>query len=157
LLGANPSIMPGSDMYLAAERGVIDGSVVPWGFVDGEKLYEQEKYHTQLNISPVAFAYVMNRDTFNKFTPTEQANLERTWFTLVRPTMSRNIGIIIKSVNTYLATQEVISFPQSDYDQIKSLTKPIFDDWVSKMNALGYPGADILKDAQLWADAYLGN
>jgi TRAP-type C4-dicarboxylate transport system substrate-binding protein len=156
-LGANASIMPGSDMYLAAERGTIDGSVVPMGFFDGEKLYEQEKFHTQLNISPVAFAYVMNRNTFNKFTPTEQANLERSWFTLVRPTMSRNVGVIIKSATTYMATQEVFTFPKEDQDKIKELTKPMYDDWVKAMDAKGYPGADILKDAQLWCDAYLGN
>jgi TRAP-type C4-dicarboxylate transport system substrate-binding protein len=158
-LGANASVMPGPDMYLAAERGVIEGGVVPWGFVDGEKLYEQFKYHTQLNISPVCFAYVMNMDTFNKFTPEEQANLERSWFDLVRPTISRNIHVVLRGMQTYLAQpdQEIISFPAADYEQIKALTKPIKDAWVAKLNDKGYPGQEILDNASMLAQAYLEN
>jgi TRAP-type C4-dicarboxylate transport system substrate-binding protein len=153
-IGANGIVMPHPDMYVSAERGVIDGALIPWGFIHGEKLYEQLMYHTELNMNPVAFAYVMNREAFEQFTPEEQANLKRSWFALPRPTMSRNVKININQIPT-LTGQEFIEFPSEDYAEISKLTAPIVDEWVSAMNDLGYPGREIADFAYRWADGYM--
>ena len=153
-IGANGIVMPHPDMYVSAERGVIDGALIPWGFIHGEKLYEQLMYHTELNMNPVAFAYVMNRETFEKFSPEEQANLKRSWFDLPRPTMSRNVKININQIPT-LTGQEFIEFPAEDYAEISKLTAPIVDEWVSAMENLGYPGREIADFAYRWADGYM--
>ncbi len=159
LLGANASIMSGGDMYMAAERGVIDGALVPWGFVDGEKMYEQLKCHTEIHLSPVAFCFIMNKDTFNKFTPTEQANLKCQWFNLVRPTIHRNLLTVDKAYTTYLTAvdQQMFTLSADDQAMVKKLTAPVNDDWAAQMTAKGYPGQDIVKDALRWSDLYLKN
>jgi TRAP-type C4-dicarboxylate transport system substrate-binding protein len=155
-IGANAALMPHTDMYVAAERGVIDGALIPWGFLYGDKLYEQLMYHSELNMSPVPFAYVMNRETFEKFTPEEQANLKRSWFDLPRPTVSRNVKVVVTRVMS-LEGQEFFEFPAADYVEISKLTKPLVDEWANNMEDLGYPGKEIVQYAKQVSDGYLQN
>ena len=76
MLGASASVMIGSDAYLALQRGSVDGVLCAWGWVNNFKLNEVTKYHTLLNLNPGSYSEVMNRDSFDKLTPVEQARLK---------------------------------------------------------------------------------
>jgi len=157
LMGVDASVMAAPDVYVAAERGVVDGIVTAWGWIQSMRLYEVLPYHTELNICPMPFALVMNRATFEKFTPEEQSNLELIWHQLAHAQMNKNILDRIKQNETYLADQPMYVLPAEDYEFIKESVMPMLDEWAEAREAEGLPGKDILEDALLWADAFANN
>jgi TRAP-type C4-dicarboxylate transport system substrate-binding protein len=63
--GATPVGMPPTQIYENAERGVIDGNVMPWGPVGAFKLYEVFKNHLNARIDAVAMYTLMNERRYN--------------------------------------------------------------------------------------------
>lgn len=157
LIGIDASVMPAPDVYVAAERGVVDGIVTAWGWIQSMRLYEVLPYHTELNICPMPFALVMNRATFEEFTPEEQSNLELIWDELAHAQMYKNILDRIRQNATYLADQPSLVLPAEDYEHVSEAVKPLLDDWAEAREAEGLPGKAILEDALLWADAFGNN
>jgi len=157
LIGIDSSVMPAPDVYVAAERGVVDGIVTAWGWIQSMRLYEVLPYHTELNICPMPFAIVMNRDTFEKFTPEEQSNLELLGYEFAHAQMYKNILDRIRQNETYLADQPMFLLPAEDYEHVSEAVRPVLDDWAEAREAEGLPGKDILEDALLWADAFGNN
>jgi TRAP-type C4-dicarboxylate transport system substrate-binding protein len=58
--GATPVGMPPTQIYENAERGVIDGNVMPWGPVGAFKLHEVFKNHLNARIDAVVMYTLMN-------------------------------------------------------------------------------------------------
>ena len=63
-LGAAPLSMPTSDVYEAAEKGVIDGFTNDWHNIDCFKLYQPIDYCLDLPISYSACFVLMNKDVY---------------------------------------------------------------------------------------------
>jgi TRAP-type C4-dicarboxylate transport system substrate-binding protein len=63
-LGAAPLSMPTSDVYEAAEKGVIDGFTNDWHNIDCFKLYQPIDYCLDLPISYSACFVLMNKDLY---------------------------------------------------------------------------------------------
>lgn len=70
--GASPVFMPPPELYLALQRGVIDGFTLPWSLVDGFKLYEVAPYITQTNLGNMLGIITMNLDKWKALTKTDQ-------------------------------------------------------------------------------------
>lgn len=68
-IGATPVGMPPGQIYESAERGVIDGNVMPWGPVGAFKLYELFKYHLNARIDAVGMYTLMNERKYQSLPP----------------------------------------------------------------------------------------
>ncbi|MEL6267741.1 MAG: TRAP transporter substrate-binding protein, partial [Pseudomonadota bacterium] len=60
-LGAEPVGMPAPRIYEAAERGTIDGFMLPWEAVSGFRADEVSDHHTEFGFYALAFVATMNR------------------------------------------------------------------------------------------------
>jgi TRAP-type C4-dicarboxylate transport system substrate-binding protein len=150
-LGAITSLVPQSEMYTSGERGVIDGIVLAWGAIGNWKLDEVYKYHSQVGgITCVHSAYLMNRNTYNKFTQEEREKIDLLGLYLQYAMISGGPLSAEPVLNRVPKEkgQEIIIWSQSDVDQLRETFRPLWDEWAQKMEAKGYPGKEILKEAE---------
>lgn len=71
-LGAIPTPINYSEVYLALAQGVVDGMENPSGLIRGMKFYEVTKYLTLLGWSNAVNLLVVNGDAFRRLTPEQQ-------------------------------------------------------------------------------------
>ena len=70
--GASPVFMPPNELYLALQRGVIDGYMLIWDIIYGLKLFEVAPYNVDTGFSNNAEVVTMNLKKWNELTPADQ-------------------------------------------------------------------------------------
>ncbi len=155
LLGGSGSVMKGSDLYLAAQQGVVDGLFVAWGSVQNHKLEEVTFWHTMVGVSPSLGAIAMNKDTFEtQFTPLEQWMLKQYkphgWVGITRSNCLSSLD-----VRERIDPNSIIQLPPEELEAMRKMYKPIWDEWVETANAKGLPGQAILDDAVRYLDMFI--
>ncbi|MFC2062510.1 TRAP transporter substrate-binding protein DctP [Chloroflexota bacterium] len=153
ILGASTTVMAGSDMYLAAERGVVDGLFCPWALAKSFSLGEVAKYHTLLGFSPVTSTFGVNRDTWDKMTPHEQDLMKQYRFSGMVSVLY-NMNLLMGEIVPTVPEENYYPWSNEDMTQVQALFKPMQDEWVEKMEAEGYPGRALLEDVMMYTDAY---
>jgi len=158
-LGASVSVIKlATEAYTSLERGVIDGVACAWGSLNVFRLYEVTKYHTLIGISPATSHWLFSLKTWNKFTPDEQKRFESLAPWLQNRILNGNVKASV-DVRFNKATSEngheIIKWSNEDTIKMKELFRPIWNKWAEEMEKKGYPGKAILKDVELFMDAYL--
>ena len=64
-LGANPTPMAFSELYLSLQQGLVDAQENPLDVILTNKLYEQQKYIVNTNHEPFYYGLAMNNVTWN--------------------------------------------------------------------------------------------
>jgi C4-dicarboxylate-binding protein DctP len=75
-VGANPLVMPFSEVYSALEQGVIDGQENTWSNIYSKKFYEVQKYITETNHGYLGYLVVTNAQFWNHLPPDVRTELE---------------------------------------------------------------------------------
>jgi len=70
--GASPVFMPPPELYLASQRGVIDGYMLIYDIINGLKLYEVTPYLTDTGFSNNIEVITMNLKKWNELTDTDR-------------------------------------------------------------------------------------
>jgi len=156
-LGVSVSMLPGSDMYTAGERGIVDGVIVAWGSVDAWKLDEVYRYHTMISICPAVLHYFFTKKQWDKFTVSERQRLDLLKLYLPYRSTTANIYASLK-VRTKVMNdpkQELINLSIEDQQKMREMFMPIWDAWAEDMEKKGYPAKQMLKDAIKLVDAYV--
>jgi TRAP-type C4-dicarboxylate transport system substrate-binding protein len=76
LLGASPEAMPMVDVFLAMQKGVVEGFFLPYAPLRTQKIAELVKYHTNANLMAVSFFIAANKNVWNKITPEDRKAIE---------------------------------------------------------------------------------
>ncbi len=63
-LGAEPVGLPAPAIYESAQRGVIDGFLLPWEAVAGFRAHEVSDHHTEVGLYALAFVTTMNKNAY---------------------------------------------------------------------------------------------
>ncbi len=72
-LGASPTPMTFSEVYIGLSQGTIDAQENPYEVVVSSKLYEAQKYAIQTNHLPHLISLIVSEDFFQGLTPEQQA------------------------------------------------------------------------------------
>lgn len=131
--GAAPVGLPPGQIYENAERGVIDGNVMPWGPVGAFKLYEVFKNHLNARIDAVSMYTLMNerryqslpadiRQLFDDSRPFFTANWGKWW----KQTDEAAIATAKKAGN------KVTDVPDATRDAWRTRMKPVVDKYVDE-------------------------
>lgn len=146
-LGAVPVVMGTPAFYPSLEKGVVDGALIAWGAWKGWKLYEVTKYHTNAHISTWPCMTVMNKKTWNSFSPDIQEKITcvasngPVWHVAaVNYEMKRAYEIAKKG------DHEIFELSPAEAARWRATAKPAWDAWASKMDAKGLPGRAILDE-----------
>ena len=124
-LGATPVGMPPGQVYESAERGVIDGNVMPWGPVGAFKLYEVFHNHLNARIDAVTMYTLINQARYNSLPPDIKKLIDdggpyftALWSTLWKKTDDAAIETAKKNGN------HVADMPDDKRDAWRSKMKP---------------------------------
>jgi TRAP-type C4-dicarboxylate transport system substrate-binding protein len=149
-LGGTPVGMPANDMYDALSRGIVEGVVIPYEAMDGWKLEDVIRYHTEdYGAAYTATMFVvMNKTKWNALPKDiqgviEQINNEyiekqgRLWDELDR----KGLELVKKKGHT------IIKLSPEEDARWAAKVRPVLDDYVRELKAKGLPGDEALKFA----------
>lgn len=71
-LGANPTPMTFSEVYIGLQQGTIDAQENPYEVIVSSKIYEQQKYVIQTNHLPHFISLIVSDDFYNKLSKEKQ-------------------------------------------------------------------------------------
>jgi TRAP-type transport system periplasmic protein len=70
--GASPIFLPPGELYVALQKGVIDGYMLIWDIINGLKLYEVAPFHADTNFSNNVENVTMNLKKWETMTKEDQ-------------------------------------------------------------------------------------
>lgn len=149
MFGAVPVNMPVTETYTALERGVIEGTVLPWEGNFVFKLAEILKYGTETQFYTMSMMVVMNKRKFESLPEDVQKVIDET----TGLAMSREAGKVYDETNTPMKNlcikkgMQVLQLPMEEKEKLEALSKPLRAEWVKNMDAKGMPGQAILDAA----------
>jgi TRAP-type C4-dicarboxylate transport system substrate-binding protein len=147
-LGFTPVSMSMGDLYLALEKGVIDGVVLPSEILISRRLGEVTKYVTDVDLGHDAFFVVMNQGTWNKLPPETQKvfnDLTGDWavdFTgKAWDRFDKEAEAAVKAKGI-----EYISLSSQELAKWRKLLVPVKDEYAAELEAKKLPGKKILNE-----------
>ncbi|MFC1869503.1 TRAP transporter substrate-binding protein, partial [Thermodesulfobacteriota bacterium] len=94
--GASPVFLPPPELYLACQRGVIDGFMLIYDITFGLKLYEVTPYITDTAFSNNVEIVTMNLKKFNSLTKEDQKIMQDTVKEVEQWNMKESINVVEK-------------------------------------------------------------
>lgn len=137
---AVPVSIPTPDLYIAMNKGEVDGMFSAVDLVAAGKLYETCKYQVKIPTFRGIFVLLMNKKTWNKLPPDiqktiSQVNKEiRDFYYVTMEKSTREYQTILDK------KLEVYSLPQAEEARWRASAKDITDRWVAKMDVKKLPG-----------------
>lgn len=146
-LGSMPVGMPGPDVYVSLEKGVIDGCFGPWSFIKAFSLSPVIKSVTEIGIGGFNFAIVMNKKKYEKL-PAEIKDIideispKYTAITGKRHDLYARDGMdLLKK-----AGGARYQFSADDIDKVGKAVAPIWKKWIDDGEAKGLPRKKLVAD-----------
>lgn len=149
IFGAAPVNMPITETYTALERGVVDGTVVPYEGVVIFKLDEQLKYTSEARFYTQTMAFLMNKKKWNSL-PDDVKKIMEEHSGLP---LSIECGRVYDEVEMPMKERclesgmEVVELSEDARSQLEKVTLPIREEWVEEMESKGLPGKKVLDTA----------
>ena len=153
-IGGTPMLIPMPDNYISLQKGVIDGMGAPWEAIHGFRLYEVVNHYTEAPLPAVYFSIAMNKKKWESLPAEIQdaimsvSGLEGSKFWGKNFFDTAKDGVMAKTKEAG-KNIEIYSLPDDERERwLAKGGKPIWDQWVQKMEAKGLTDAQkILDDA----------
>ena len=148
-LGGTPVAMPQSETPEAIQKGVVQGMVSSLEILQDFKFAAYTPYATVANLPVVSFAVVMNREKWNSL----PADVKKVLDDMRREQALWTGNYVDTHVTEALAwskknhDHQVFPLPAADAEAVKSQLKPMVDEYVKRVAALGLPADQIVADA----------
>jgi len=154
-LGGNPVLLPMPDVYIAVQKGTIDGLEAAYEPIPGFRLHEVVKYITEAPLSPSLFGVVMNKSKWNSLPKDIQdaimsvSGLEgskffgRNFFDAAKEPIKERIGKGEYDIQIY-------TLPDEERERWVDVgCRPIWEAWVKNMESKGFTKAREILNAAL--------
>lgn len=155
-LGGVPVSVPMPENYMALQKGVTDGMGAPWEAVNSFRLYEVVKYYTTgTNFPVVYFSLAVNKKKWNSLPEDIKAAINGASGLMGARFWGRNFFDTAKDACVEKAEKEgyevnIYNLPKEEQAKwLEVAGKPIWNDWIEKMNKEGHPEAKEILDALL--------
>lgn len=155
-LGAVPVAMPQSEAPEAIQKGVVKGNVSSMEILKDFNFAAYLPYATEANLFVVSFAVVMNKDKWNSL----PADVKKVIDDLRREQAEWTGTYVDNHVQEALKwakekyNHQLFKLPPEDIEEIKRLTRPMIDDYIKRVTAMGLPGKQIIEDVYKLKDKY---
>jgi len=157
-LGATPVAMPQADAWESLSKGLVKGNLGPTEILKGWRQAEVTDYIT---ITPflynTLFFFAMNTNKWEKIDEKDRKTIleiNQKFFEEVACGLwdKQNEAAFSYAVNDN--KMQVIELSAAEQELWVNLIKPVQNDFVVKMDNLGFPGRDILETVQKLSDKY---
>lgn len=147
--GAAPVSMPVTEAYTALERGVVDGTVVPWEGVFIFKLGELIKYCTEADFYTMTMTVLMNKRKWESLPKDVQKVIEENSGLSMSLACGRTFDKVENPLKKKVVDQgvEVLQLSASDKGKLEAMAAPLREEWVKEMKGKGLPGQAVLDAA----------
>ncbi len=148
-LGGIPVAMPQSDTPEAIQKGVVKGMVSSMEILQDFKFAAYTPNATVANLNVVTFAVVMNKEKWNSL----PADVKKTLDAMRREQALWTGNYVDDHVTEALAWSkknynlQTFTLSAADEATVKTLVKPMIDEYAKRVTALGLPGDKIVADA----------
>jgi len=155
-LGAVPENLPMVDVYLALQKGVVEGCLLPYAPLKPQRIAELVHYHTNADLLCVSFYVVMNLEKWNSLSPKDQKAISE----IIGRYGAQLCGSVF---DTYQARDvkwmrekgdKFYTLPPEERARWVQRVMPLREEWVKKMEARGLPGEEIMKEAERLIQKY---
>ena len=147
-LGAVPVAMPQAEAYESLSKGVVKGNLGPTEILKGWRQAEVTDYITMTPfIYNTLFFFTMNTDKWNLISPNDQQAILEINQRIYEDIACRLWDKQNEEAFSYAVDEnglEVIELTSAERELWLELVKPVQDDFVSRMDAQGFPGREIL-------------
>jgi TRAP-type C4-dicarboxylate transport system substrate-binding protein len=150
LLGASPVGIPVPEVYNALERGVVDGTAMPFEGLWVFKQHEVVDYGTICDLYTMTFPIVMNKTKWESLS----ADVRKIMEDNIGLEMSKKAGVVYDRTEASLKEKvlqhgvKVNDLSAADLAKWKSEGKKIGEGWAKEMEGKGLPANAILKEVQ---------
>lgn len=150
ILDASPVSIPVPEVYNSLERGVVDGTAMPFEGLYVFKQHEVVDYGVICDLYTMNFAVVMNKKRWNAL----PADVQKIFDDNIGLGMSRKSGIVYDKTEAALKAKvleygvKVNDLPPADLAKWKNEGKKISEGWAKEMEAKGLPGNAVLREAR---------
>ena len=149
--GGVPVAMPASEVYLAMSRGVLDAVMMDVLTLSATKLDEVTRFHTRINISSSPFFFAMNKKTWEKLPPDIQSVFRENSGEYFSADLN---GKMIDNLNlqTWKLLESrghtICDLEPGELERWQAASVFALKEWQADMERAGFPGAEILAEAQ---------
>ncbi|PLC55599.1 ABC transporter substrate-binding protein [Pollutimonas nitritireducens] len=131
LMGGSPTGMPSSELYLAFDRGVIDGTPRPLLTGIGRSLYEVTKHLSLANFGVDTSILSINRKKWDSLPPDIQEILRKAAKERDNDQFDQVAAFVKEAVGTYEAKGVKVHRVEADALQaMRDATAPAIEEWV---------------------------
>lgn len=153
LVGAEAIGMPVSGVPEALQRGVINGSTMPWEVTSSLHIAELVHNHTEFEgpgLYTLTFSFAMNQDTYDSLPEDLQAvidqnsGLELAIFggTVMQDADAPARAIAVEAGNT------IVTVSEEGAQEWSAVVSPLYDSWIADMQNRGIDGQALLDEAR---------
>lgn len=147
LAGANIITVPLPEIYVALERGTVQGTIIDLVTGTTYKLYEPATHFTPVKVSTVVAAIAMNKRSFAKLTPEQQAIVMEASATAAERTAAAYERVALEA-DAILAKDkiEIVEMSPAEQQRFRDLVVPLWDKWVADAKEDGVDGEAFMAD-----------
>ncbi len=154
-LGAIPLLQPMPEMFLNLQKGVVDGMGAPWEAIHGFRFYEVVKHYTEVPFPAVYFSISMNKAKWASLPKDVQDGImsvsglqgSKFWGKYFFDSAKKAAIDKAKESNITIVPTELSAEERQRWLEVGG--KPIWEQWVKKMEKEGRPEAQKILDSAL--------
>jgi TRAP-type C4-dicarboxylate transport system substrate-binding protein len=157
IVGATAVNMGPEDIYVSAERGLIEGELGGFGLPLVMGTIDLHKYHTRFGeaFDMVSDTQVMNMDTWNSLSP----DIQKIFFDVQPWYYEKRVEVEIPNMERGIARAEelgaeLLELEPGELQKIVDSAKPMHEDWIAEMEAAGKPGRAFYDDVVRLIEEY---
>ncbi|MDA4844300.1 TRAP transporter substrate-binding protein DctP [Hoeflea poritis] len=136
-LGGAPTIMSGSQQFLAYQQGAVDIGMTGASAVESRKLYEVMPYMTLTFDSVIEFVAVMNNDFFEGLSPQNQQLILDAASTVEEELRDAIYAQEAQAVEALRARMTVVDLTAEDRDKWRAATSSVIDRFMVEIGPTG--------------------
>ena len=155
-LGAVPTLVPFPGVYLAMQKGVLDGTLTPIGACEIFNFHEVGKYMTHVIIATAPFSIIMNKDKWNSLLPDVQKAIDAECGYDACRWLGKNYSDALDDAGN----KEIAEYEAKTGHKLTGYTltpeelarwqkiggEPLWNAWVERVTEKGLPGQAVLDE-----------
>lgn len=148
-LGASVEAIPMTEVYLALQKGVIEGCFLPYAPLKSQRMADLLHFHTNANLMAVAFFVVMNKDVWGQISPQDQKAIAG----ISGLAGAQLVGSVFDKYQgkdtAWMAKKgdKFFTLEPAEREKWAKRILPIRNDWIKDARAKGAPAEKILDTA----------
>jgi TRAP-type C4-dicarboxylate transport system substrate-binding protein len=147
-LGASPESIPMTDVYLALQKGVVEGCFLPYAPLRSQRMADLLHYHTEANLVANTFYVIMNKDLWKKITPEDRKTIEKISGLEAARLTGSTFDKYQEIDRTWMAKKgdKFFSLEPSETRKWTERIMPLREEWVKDTESRGLPGRKLLEE-----------